>query len=382
MTNMMMQSTTTTMLAVMLLLSPFLFQLGESFGWVSSLAVPRISTEPVGGRKQQRAASTELFSSPQSSSPSSKAKRKKSKMKKTTAGKSLARKGGSGSPLTEMELADHVSDEYINGPGGMMRDFERKRKRFENTYASTQVQSMAARQQEETVIQGMLMDATTTTVSEETTQEVIRNLDRHPALVLNADYLPLSYLPLSLWHWQEAVKAVFNGKVTVVDVYPDVAIRAANLQVPLPSVIALTEYVSPKHLNHKPAFTKRNVFLRDEYRCQYCNEFFHTRDLSLDHVVPRCRGGQLSWDNAVTSCTKCNGRKGSMGLKEIRSKWGMVLRNEPRCPTQYELAVTASKMLPRQVHPTWEPYLPYHQQKKKKSGNASYRYQSEDEAST
>jgi len=184
-------------------------------------------------------------------------------MKKTTAGKSLARKGGRGSPLTEMELADHVSDEYINGPGGMMRDFERKRKRFENTYASTQVQSMAARQQEETVIQGMLMDATTTTVSEETTQEVIRNLDRHPALVLNADYLPLSYLPLSLWHWQEAVKAVFNGKVTVVDVYPDVAIRAANLQVPLPSVIALTEYVSPKHLNHKPAFTKRNVFLRD-----------------------------------------------------------------------------------------------------------------------
>lgn len=54
---------------------------------------------------------------------------------------------------------------------------------------------------------------------------------------------PISYLPLSLWHWQEAVKAVFSGKVTVVEVYPDVTIRAANLEIPLPSVIALNEYV-------------------------------------------------------------------------------------------------------------------------------------------
>jgi hypothetical protein len=68
-------------------------------------------------------------------------------------------------------------------------------------------------------------------------------LDRHPALLLNADYQPMSSLPLSLWHWQEAVKAVFSGKVTVVDTYPNVLIRAANLEVPLPSVIALTEYV-------------------------------------------------------------------------------------------------------------------------------------------
>jgi 5-methylcytosine-specific restriction endonuclease McrA len=123
-----------------------------------------------------------------------------------------------------------------------------------------------------------------------------------PALVLNADYQPLSFTPLSLWSWQEAVKAVFRGKVTVVDVYENAVIRGVSLEIPLPSVIALNEYVS----NHKsiPAFTKRNVYLRDEYRCQYCNgEFFSQNDLSIDHVHPRCKGGRLNWENAVVRAT-------------------------------------------------------------------------------
>ena len=204
---------------------------------------------------------------------------------------------------------------------------------------------------------------------------------------------PLSYLPLSLWSWQDAVKAIFSGKVTVVDVYPDISIRAANLEVPLPSVIALTDYV--KKVNQRPAFTRRNVFLRDEYKCQYCNDRFHTADLSLDHVKPRCMGGQLNWwvilgfveltfldkidrffrlsngflklnilifsscvfrENAVTSCTKCNGRKGSLPVSELRSV-GMRLIREPRCPTQMELAARSARMVPKRVHPTWKPYL-------------------------
>ena len=174
----------------------------------------------------------------------------------------------------------------------------------------------------------------------------------------------MSYLPLSLWNWQEAVKAVFNGKVTVVDVYPGVTIRAASIEVPLPAVIALTEYVPQYH--QTPAFTKRNVFLRDEYRCQYCNDLFHTRELSLDHVVPRCKGGGLHWENAVTCCRKCNGAKGSMDLVDIRKQLGMRLLRPPRTPTQYELAATASRMLPRRVHPTWEPFLGTHLKQKKK----------------
>lgn len=180
-------------------------------------------------------------------------------------------------------------------------------------------------------------------------------LDRHPALLLNADYRPVSMLPLSVWNWQEAVKSVFSGKVTVVDVYPDVTIRAASLEIPLPSVIALNEYVKPQ--KHKPAFTKRNLFLRDEYRCQYCNERFTTNNLSIDHVVPRCQGGRLHWENAATCCLPCNGKKGSLRVEELRSI-GMRLLRKPSIPTETDLASIARRMRPtRGVHQTWEPYL-------------------------
>ena len=89
------------------------------------------------------------------------------------------------------------------------------------------------------------------------------------------------------------MKGLFSGKVTVVDVYPGIMIRAVNMEVPLPSVIALTEYVPQP--NKRPAFTRRNVFLRDGYTCQYCSKRYRTNDLSLDHVFPRCNGGKLEW---------------------------------------------------------------------------------------
>mmetsp|Transcript_2021 Transcript_2021/g.3901 ORF Transcript_2021/g.3901 Transcript_2021/m.3901 type:complete len:370 (-) Transcript_2021:630-1739(-) len=257
--------------------------------------------------------------------PKRKKKRKTPKTNKSNNNKNK------GQPMTEQELADHVSSLYIHGPGGVLRP-------------RRTAQHQRQQQQEEEDLQQHEFESSST-----------RNLDRYPALLLNADYKPMSYLPLSLWNWQEAVKAVFNGKVTVVDVYPGVTIRAANIEVPLPAVIALTEYVP--QFQQTPAFTKRNVFLRDEYRCQYCNDLFHTRELSLDHVVPRCKGGGLHWENAVTCCRKCNGAKGSMDLVDIRRQLGMRLLRPPRTPTQYELAATASRMLPRRVHPTWEPFL-------------------------
>lgn len=254
--------------------------------------------------------------------------RKKKKKKNGTQAKSSkekespTRKGGPGRPLQVDELTEHVAQRYNWGETGPM---------------GSKVQS-----------RGVVGEG------EDSQAKYIQELNKRPSLVLNADYQPLSYLPLSLWSWQDAVKAIFSGKVTVVDVYPDISIRAANLEVPLPSVIALTDYV--KKVNQRPAFTRRNVFLRDEYKCQYCNDRFHTADLSLDHVKPRCMGGQLNWENAVTSCTKCNGRKGSLPVSELRSV-GMRLIREPRCPTQMELAARSARMVPKRVHPTWKPYL-------------------------
>ena len=91
-------------------------------------------------------------------------------------------------------------------------------------------------------------------------------LDSCPALVLNADFRPLSYFPLSLWSWQDAVKAVFLDRVNVVSQY-DRVVRSPSFEMRLPSVIALKEYVPAAR---RPAFTRFNVFLRDRFSCQYC----------------------------------------------------------------------------------------------------------------
>ena len=87
-----------------------------------------------------------------------------------------------------------------------------------------------------------------------------------PALVLNADFRPLSYYPLSLWSWQDAIKAVFLERVNIVANY-ERAVRSPSFEMKLPSVVSLKTYVKP---STHPAFTRFNVFLRDKFNCQYC----------------------------------------------------------------------------------------------------------------
>ncbi|KAL7428654.1 hypothetical protein ACHAXH_002180 [Discostella pseudostelligera] len=196
--------------------------------------------------------------------------------------------------------------------------------------------------------------SSTARTSATTTSESCSKLDRHPALVLNADYQPLRMLPLSIWSWQDTIKAVLSGKAVVVDIHPNIFVRAVSLDMPVPSVIALREYAPTGKA--KPAFTRRNVFLRDGYRCQYCSNLFRMSELSLDHVEPRCMGGKLTWENTVTCCMKCNGRKGCLRPSELY-RVGMELKCRPKCPTLYELAASASNFVPRRVHPTWAPFL-------------------------
>ena len=132
------------------------------------------------------------------------------------------------------------------------------------------------------------------------------------ALVLNADFRPLSYFPLSIWSWQDAVKAVFLDRVSVISEY-DRMIHSPSFEMRLPSVIALKEYVPAAR---RPAFTRFNVFLRDRFHCQYCGGDFATNELTFDHVVPRSRGGRTSWTNVVTACSPCNLLKGNRLLRE------------------------------------------------------------------
>ncbi|HEV7959529.1 MAG TPA: HNH endonuclease, partial [Rhizomicrobium sp.] len=108
----------------------------------------------------------------------------------------------------------------------------------------------------------------------------MRSASNCPALVLNADYRPLSYYPLSLWCWQDTIKAVFLERVNILEEY-DRVVRSARLEMKLPSVVSLKTYITPAR---HPAFTRFNVFLRDRFECQYCGD---PKDLTFDHLVPR-----------------------------------------------------------------------------------------------
>ena len=174
-------------------------------------------------------------------------------------------------------------------------------------------------------------------------------LESCPVLILNADYRPLSYFPLSVWSWQEAVKAIFRGTVRVVSEY-DRLIHSPTTEFKLPSVLALKEYVP---ISHTPAFTRFNVFLRDAWHCQYCGDLYKTHNLTFDHVVPRSKGGKTPWDNIVAACRPCNTKKGNKMPHDCGMKPMMV----PREPTIYELQETGKRFPPNFLHGSWGDFL-------------------------
>ena len=172
------------------------------------------------------------------------------------------------------------------------------------------------------------------------------NLAAHPALVLNADYRPLSYYPLSVWPWQDAVKASFLDRVTILAEY-DQVVRSPSMEIRIPSVVVLKDYVKPQK---RVAFTRFNLFLRDEFACQYCGA---RGDLTFDHVVPRARGGRTTWENVVAACAPCNLRKGSRMLRRS----GMHLRKPPIEPEAEKLRNLGRKFPPNYLHESWMDFL-------------------------
>ena len=170
-----------------------------------------------------------------------------------------------------------------------------------------------------------------------------------PALVLNADFRPLSYFPLSLWSWQESVKAVFLERVNIVSEYEQV-VHSPSMALKLPSVICLKEYIPA---TRRPAFTRFNVFLRDHFSCQYCGARRPTHELTFDHLVPRSRGGRTIWENVVTACGSCNLRKGSRLPREA----GMAPRLRPIAPSTHQLQENGRAFPPNYLHDSWRDFL-------------------------
>jgi 5-methylcytosine-specific restriction endonuclease McrA len=192
------------------------------------------------------------------------------------------------------------------------------------------------------------------------------SLDAHRILVLNADFRPFSYYPLSTAHWQQVmflyVKGMNTGvpRFNVVEYYDDVFVhggmnkQGVHTKIQLPSVIAHMKYLSPPE---RVPMTKFNVFLRDDFTCQYSGEKCRPNDLSWDHVVPRANGGGTTWDNIVSAKQKINELKDNMTVKEFHKAHGYVLRAMPRMPTWGELYNKGKKYPPRYLHETWHDYL-------------------------
>ena len=171
-------------------------------------------------------------------------------------------------------------------------------------------------------------------------------LRHYPALVLNADFRPLSYYPLSLWPWQEAIKAAFLDRVMIVAEYDEV-VRSQRSAIRIPSVVVLKEYVRPQK---RVAFTRFNLFLRDEFCCQYCGS---RGDLTFAHVVPRSRGGVTSWENVVAACSPCNLRKANKSLNQS----AMQLRRPPRQPSPEDMQKAGRRFPPNYLHDSWADFL-------------------------
>lgn len=166
----------------------------------------------------------------------------------------------------------------------------------------------------------------------------------HPALLLNADYQPVSYFPLSTLPWQKAVKGIVEETMVVVAEY-DTEIRSPSTIMRVPSVVALKQY---QPAVRRVAFTRFNVFLRDRFKCQYCGKRFPSQQLTFDHVVPRSKGGQTAWDNIVAACEGCNSEKDHHLMKPLR--W-------PQQPTVGELMAARKAFPPNYLHESWMDYL-------------------------
>lgn len=163
-------------------------------------------------------------------------------------------------------------------------------------------------------------------------------------LLLNATYEPMLVIP-----WQRAVTMLCVGKVEVLHNYGGV-LRSVSWTLPKPAVVRLTNFV--RRRRRRIALTRRNIFVRDRHRCQYCATPFRAQELTIDHVQPRSRGGGASWENLVSSCAPCNRRKGGRTPSEARMKLLKAPKRPETLPLKYALNL-ANRRLPKH----WEEYL-------------------------
>jgi 5-methylcytosine-specific restriction endonuclease McrA len=155
--------------------------------------------------------------------------------------------------------------------------------------------------------------------------------------------LSQSYEPLTITNWKKAFLLVYSEKAEAVDNY-DAYLTSINKKYPLPSIIRLKG--RPRFNPFKKVeLNRKNVFKRDNGMCQYCGS---TTDLTLDHVIPKSKGGKSTWDNLVTACMKCNNKKDNKTPADV----GLRLLSEPKRP--HHIQFMMKKTIPCE---SWKQYL-------------------------
>jgi 5-methylcytosine-specific restriction endonuclease McrA len=132
--------------------------------------------------------------------------------------------------------------------------------------------------------------------------------------------------PLMVISWQDAIRLIYRGKARVEKEYDEV-VTSISVSMNKPAVIMLDQYINPYKIRAR-RFNRRGIFVRDAYTCQYCGYEFTASYLTLDHVVPKSKGGARSWENIVTACHYCNNKKADLSLE----KAGMTLLSRPHKP--------------------------------------------------
>jgi 5-methylcytosine-specific restriction endonuclease McrA len=165
-------------------------------------------------------------------------------------------------------------------------------------------------------------------------------------LKLNADGNPVSVIPLSTMSWRDAITDMILEKITVLEWHNDWIVRSANWETRVPAVVMLK---SQEKRKTSLRFSKLNVFLRDEYKCQYCGVQTNNKTATLDHVLPISHGGKNTWENCVCACSCCNIQKGND--KKI------VPKVKPYKPNYYQLVTKRKKTGWPGAHPVWLNYL-------------------------
>lgn len=155
----------------------------------------------------------------------------------------------------------------------------------------------------------------------------MRKKNKHKkVLVLNADFIPLHLVPLSTTTWQEAICLIYQHKATAIEYY-DEEVSSPSTTMKIPSVVVLKSY---KYFKKHAKLNKYNIKLRDEFTCQFCGHKHGHKSLTIDHVVPKSKGGEFSWSNLVAACKPCNqAKKDHSKMKPIHT---------PYRPTYYDLA--------------------------------------------